>query len=139
MQQSHDALCVAEPDRVPNGGLAEAGGDGLKIAREIYAGAYPKAADLIAPYAPVVDIDIAKLPSPETVSKWTSQEYVAVLRHDQSCPAYDAQFRQFIHVSFKVAAAMGERYTDALKQHREIIARNVTHNLFERHILPLFE
>lgn len=33
---------------------------------------------------------------------------------------------------------MGSRYTDALKNHRESIARNVTHNLLERHILPLF-
>jgi len=119
-------------------GLAEAGGEGLEIAREIYAGAYPKAVDLIAPYAPVVDIDIAKLPTPAEVSGWSSEEFVSVLRHDQSCPAYDPQFRQFIHVSFKVAAQLGSRYTDALKKHRYIIARNVTHNLLNRHILPIF-
>ncbi|MGB8354004.1 MAG: tagaturonate epimerase family protein [Chthoniobacteraceae bacterium] len=119
-------------------GLAEAGGEGLGIAKEIYAGAYPKAVDLIAPYAPVVDIEIAKLPSPEEVAGWSSEKFVSVLRHDQSCPAYDAQFRQFIHVAFKVAAQLGDRYTDALKKHRAIIARNVTHNLLERHILPIF-
>jgi len=119
-------------------GLAEAGGEGLEIAKEIYAGAYPKAVDLIAPYAPVVDIDIAKLPSHEEVAGWSSGKFVSVLRHDQSCAAYDAQFRQFIHVGFKIAAQLGDRYTDALKKHRAIIARNVTHNLLDRHILPIF-
>jgi hypothetical protein len=41
-------------------------------------------------------------------------------------------------VGFKIAAQMGERYTDALKAHREIIAKNVTINLLDRHIKPLF-
>ena len=119
-------------------GLAEAGGEGLQIAKDIYAGAHPRAVDLIAPYGPVVDIDIAKLPTPATVAGWTSDEFVAALRHDQSNAAYDRQFRQFIHVSFKLAAEMGARYTDALKMYREVIARNVTHNLLDRHILPIF-
>jgi len=61
-----------------------------------------------------------------------------VLRHDQTNPDYDLQFRQFIHVSFKIAAQMGTRYTDSLKKHRAIIACNVTHNLLDRHLLPLF-
>jgi hypothetical protein len=119
-------------------GLSEAGEEGLEIAKAIYAGAWPKAAELIAPYAPVVDIDIASLPTPEEVSGWSSQKFVAVLRHDQSNPDYNVQFRQFIHVSFKVAAQMGTRYTDALEKYESVIARNVTHNLFDRHIKPLF-
>lgn len=119
-------------------GLAEAGGEGLQIAKDIYTGALPRAGDLIAPYAPVVDIEVAKLPRPEEVAGWDARKFAAVLRHDPACPDYDRQFRQFIHVSFKVAAGMGARYTDALKKHRESIARNVTHNLFERHIRPLF-
>ena len=119
-------------------GLAEAGGEGLEIAKAIYAGAYPKAVDLIAPYASVVDIGIAELPTPEDVAVWSAEKFVATLRHDQSNPDYNVQFRQFIHVSFKVAAQMGTRYTDALKKFRHVIARNVTHNLLERHIKPLF-
>ncbi|MFZ4681027.1 MAG: tagaturonate epimerase family protein [Terrimicrobiaceae bacterium] len=119
-------------------GLAEAGGEGLQIAKDIYAGAHPKAADLIAPYGPVVDIDVARLPSVAEVQGWTSEKFAATLRHDPSHADYDLQFRQFIHVSFKIAAQMGARYTDALKTHREIIAANVTHNLLNRHILPIF-
>jgi hypothetical protein len=120
-------------------GLAEAGGEGLEIAKEIYAGGYPLAADLIAPYAPVVDIDLAKLPKPEEVTKWTSETFVSMLRHDQSHASYNAQFRQFIHVAFKIAAKLGGRYTGALKQYRETIAYNVNSNLLDRHIIPIFQ
>ena len=33
---------------------------------------------------------------------------------------------------------MGARYTDALKAHEAVIARNVTDNLLHRHLLSLF-
>ena len=119
-------------------GLAEAGGNALDLAKEIYRRALPRFDELIKPYAPVVDVQLQNLPSAETVLGWSSHDYVEALRHDLSCPNYQNQFRQFIHVSFKVAAEIGATYTDALKTHREIIARNVTHNLLERHIRPIF-
>ena len=46
-------------------GLAEAGGDGLALAKEIYAEAFAHREELCAPYATVIDIDPAKLPSPD--------------------------------------------------------------------------
>ena len=119
-------------------GLAESGGEGLEIAKYIYAAALPQAEELIKPYAPVVDIDIPKLPSIETVLSWTSRDFVEALNHDSTCPKYNLQFRQFIHVSFKVAAGMGTRYTDALKVNRDIIGRRVRENLLKKHIEPLF-
>ena len=119
-------------------GLAEAGGEGLRIAKDIYLRALPRFDELVAPYAPVVDIRPAKLPKPEDVEKWTSAQYVSTLRHEQACAGYNADFRQFIHVSFKIAAEMELRYTDGLKAHRDIISRNVKHNILRRHILPLF-
>ena len=45
--------------------------------------------------------------------------------------------RQLLHVSFKVAAKKGDRYLNALKKHEAVIARNVTENLFDRHLKPL--
>ena len=51
--------------------------------------------------------------------------------------SFNPSFRQLLHVSFKVAAQKGTRYLDALKKHEEIVARNVTDNLFERHMKPL--
>jgi hypothetical protein len=119
-------------------GLAESGAEGLEIAREIYAQAHGRFDELIKPYATVVDINPAKLPSPAEVAGWSSQQFCAALRHDPSSPAYNLHFRQLVHVSFKIAAEMGPRYIDALRAHELIIARNVTANLFERHILPIF-
>ena len=119
-------------------GLAEAGGSGLEIAKEIYAQAYAHSEELCAPYATVIDIDPTKLPLPETVNGWTSEQYTSALRHDQSNVAYNPNLRQLLHVGFKVAAKMGDRYLNALEANEETVARNVTTNLFERHIKPVF-
>lgn len=118
-------------------GLAEAGGDGLALAKEIYAKALPQADKLLAPYATVTDIDRANLPTAETVEGWSSEDYTAALRHDPANPAYNRDLRQFLHVSFKVAAQLGETFTNALQEHRAPIARNVHYNLLERHLRPL--
>jgi hypothetical protein len=119
-------------------GLAEAGGDGLELAREIYALAHGRAEELIKPYAPVVDIDVARLPAVRTVNSWSSRRFLDALVHDRSCPDYDPQFRQFIHVAFKVAAGIGEPYARALVTHRGILGRRVRDNLLKNHIEPLF-
>jgi tagaturonate epimerase len=119
-------------------GLAEAGGSGLEIAKEVYAEAFAHAEELCKPYATVIDIDYAKLPSVEEVNGWTSEQYTSALRHDQSNAAYNPSFRQLLHVGFKVAAKMGEKYLNALEANEEVVAKNVTGNLFERHIKPVF-
>ena len=119
-------------------GLAEAGGDGLDLAREIYARALAKKDDLCAPYASVIDIDAARLPSAETVAGWTSGQFVSALRHDPSARGFNPHLRQLVHVGFKVAAQMGDRYLAMLKQCEPTIAKNVTENLYERHLKPLF-
>ncbi len=119
-------------------GLAEAGGTGLEIAKEVYSEAYAHSDELRAPYATVIDIDDAKLPKPEEVNGWTSEQFTSALRHDRTNAAYNPSFRQLLHVGFKVAAKMGDRYLQALEANEEIVGRNVTANLWERHILPLF-
>ena len=119
-------------------GLAEAGGSGLELAKDVYREAYAHADELSAPYATVIDIDRAKLPTPEEVDKWTSEQYTSALRHDQKNPAYNPSFRQLLHVGFKVAAKMGDRYMKELEQHEDVIAKNVTTNLWDRHLKPVF-
>jgi hypothetical protein len=119
-------------------GLAEAGGEGLALAKEIYAKALEKRVALCEPYATVIDIEPAKLPSPETVNGWTSQQFVAALQHDPKNPAFNPHLRQLIHVGFKIAAQMGNRYLDMLIKCEASISRNVTFNLYERHLKPLF-
>jgi hypothetical protein len=118
-------------------GLAEAGGDGLILAKDIYADALEHLDELCAPYATVIDIDRKKLPAKETVNGWTSEQFVSALRHDQKNRAFNPSFRQLLHVGYKIAAKKGDRYLNALKQHEAIIAKNVTENLFERHMKPL--
>jgi hypothetical protein len=118
-------------------GLAEAGGDGLEIAKEIYAYAIEHVDEFCAPYASVIDIDKKKLPPASAVNGWSSKQFTDALRHDQKNPAFNPSFRQLLHVSFKVAAKKGDRYLNALKKHEAIIAKNVTENLFERHMKPL--
>ena len=119
-------------------GLAEAGGDGLALAKEIYAEAFAHSAELCAPYATVIDIDPAKLPSPAEVNQWTSAQFTSALRHDPRSPAYNSSLRQLLHVGFKVAAKMGPRYLGLLEANEAVIAKNVTENLYARHIAPVF-
>ena len=119
-------------------GLAEAGGTGLEIAREVYASAYSRFDELCGPYATVIDIDPGQLPKPETVSAWDGPMVASTLRHDQTCVDYNPHFRQLLHVGYKVASEMGDRYQQALRDHETVIASHVTENLWERHIKRLF-
>jgi hypothetical protein len=119
-------------------GLAEAGGEALHLAQEIYAEAYDHRQALCEPYAAVIDIRVPHLPLPAEVHSWSSAQFVAALRHDQANPSYNRDLRQLLHVGYKIAAAMGDRYLNMLEECQEPISRNVTGNLFERHICPLF-
>jgi tagaturonate epimerase len=119
-------------------GLAEAGGEGLRLAKEIYAEALAHIDELCVPYATVIDIDRSKLPTAATANDWTAEQFVGALRHDQRNPAFNPHLRQLLHVGFKVAARLGRRYLEQLRACEASIARNVTTNLFERHIRPLF-
>lgn len=119
-------------------GLAESDGEGLKMAKEIYVKALADIDALCAPYATVIDIDRAKLPSKEEVLDWTSAQFVNALRHDASNEQYNLHLRQLLHVGYKVAAKMGDRYLEMLKACEPTVAKNVTENLYERHLKPLF-
>jgi len=119
-------------------GLAESDGAGLALAKEIYAEAFRHREELCVPYATVIDIDVQKLPLPEDVGRWSPEQYTAALRHAPRNPAYNSSFRQLLHVGFKVAAKMGRRYLDLLEANEAVIGRNVTQNLYSRHIVPVF-
>jgi tagaturonate epimerase len=119
-------------------GLAEAGGEGLALAKEVYAEALAHREELCAPYATVIDIDPARLPSATEVAGWSSQQFTDALRHDPQNPAYNSSIRQLLHVGFKIAARMGPRYLSQLEAHETVIAKNVTENLYARHIAPVF-
>ncbi len=119
-------------------GLAETGGDGLALAKEIYSEAFAHRDELCAPYATIMDIDSAKLPSTDEVRSWSSEQYTSALRHVPGAAAYNSSFRQLLHVGFKIAAKMGRRYLDLLDVNEAVIAKNVTGNLRDWHIAPVF-
>ena len=119
-------------------GLAEADGEGLSLAKIIYAKALEKKEALCEPYATVININDANLPSAEEVNGWTSTQFTDALRHIQANPGYNADLRQLLHVGFKIAAQLGDTYIQALHDNKEIVAKNVTGNLLDRHMKPLF-
>jgi hypothetical protein len=119
-------------------GLATAGGDGLVIAKEVYANALSRLDELSGPYAAIIDIDAEKLPSPDEVARWDGRRFAAALRHDQSCGLYNSNFRQLLHIGYKIAAEMGQRYLNALAKYEDVIAQSVTENIYQRHVKPIF-
>jgi len=119
-------------------GLAESGGEGLELAKEIYGKALDDIDALCAPYATVIDIDRGQLPTKEEVRNWSSEQFVSALRHNPRCEQYNPHLRQLLHVGYKVAAKMGSRYLDMLEACEATVGKNVTENLYERHLKPLF-
>jgi hypothetical protein len=119
-------------------GLSEAGGDGLALAKEIYEYAVAHVDELCAPYASVIDIHRSKLPAPAAVKGWTGPQLANAIRHIPGHPGFNPHVRQLLHVSFKLAAKAGSRYRDLLRANEEIVGRQVTENIYKRHLLPLF-
>lgn len=119
-------------------GLAESGGAGLELAKEIYREALAHMDELCAPYATVIDIDRRRLPDPVTVAGLSAEQFAAAVRHDPACPDFNPHIRQLLHVGFKIAAKKGGRYLQMVRECNDVIGRNVTSNLFDRHFKPLF-
>jgi tagaturonate epimerase len=118
-------------------GLAISDGDGLALAKEVYAKAYAKMDELCAPYASVIDIKAEQLPSPEVVASWSAEQFRNAVVHNQSCAEYNPSLRQLIHVGYKVAAMKGEVYYSALEKFESNIEKQVFENIFERHMKRL--
>ncbi|SCD22204.1 hypothetical protein PSM36_3420 [Proteiniphilum saccharofermentans] len=119
-------------------GLAVAGGEGLELAKKIYENSYNRQEELCAPYADVINIDGSQLPSVEEVNSWTGEKFANTLRHIPGHPDYNPNFRQLIHVAYKVAAEMGSEYTDLLVKYADVIGRCVEENIYDRHLRRLF-
>lgn len=119
-------------------GLAMADGEALKMAKNIYTEAYSRMDELAGPYATVIDIEKSKLPTPDAVMQWSSDKFANTLRHVPGHADYDPMFRQLIHIGYKVAAELSDRYIAMLEKHKEIVGAQVTENILERHIKRLF-
>ena len=120
-------------------GLAISGDEGLVVAKEIYANALARKDELCAPYADVIDIDDAQLPTSNEVADWTGEKFGNTLRHIPGHPDYNLNFRQLIHVGYKVAAEMGEKYTGLLEKYSDVVGGCVEENIYDRHLVRLFD
>ena len=88
-------------------GLAEAGGDGLALAKEIYAKAYAAREALCEPYTAVIEaIDPGRTPGTiRGVRVDLEKDFTSALRHEPRCPRFrNPSLRQLLHVGFKIAA-----------------------------------
>lgn len=119
-------------------GLAEAGNDALDLAKQIYAKAYEKRDELCKPYANVIDIKEKNLPTIDEVKSWDSKKFADSLRHIPGNKNYNPDFRQLIHVGYKVAASFGQKYVDVINKYSEIVGEQVKTNILERHIRRLW-
>ncbi len=118
-------------------GLIEAGGDGLAMAKTLYAEALDHIDELCAPYATVLDVQREALPAAATVEAWDAPSFRDALLHDSACPRYNPNLRQLMHVAYKLAAKKGGSWFYLLEAHRGIVSRRVTANI-DRHIRLIF-
>ncbi len=119
-------------------GLMLAGSEGLEVAKQIYSKSLDRFDELTFPYATVIDINKNQLPSKQVVNNWSGEEFVAALKHNLSSEKYNPSIRQLLHIGYKIAAEMGPKYINTLEKYESIISKNVTENLFSRHIKPIF-
>ena len=119
-------------------GLALSGNDGLVMAKKIYSEAVSRFDELTRPYFTVIDIQFDELPNPEEVNTWNSRKFSETLRHDQGNPNYNPQFRQLLHVAYKVAAEFGDQFLNQVRASEGIISQLVTENLYFNHLKPIF-
>jgi hypothetical protein len=119
-------------------GLAISSDEGLEVAKEIYTNALARKEELCAPYADVIDINDSQLPTLEEVELWTGEKFANTLRHIPGHPDYNPNFRQLIHVGYKVAAEMGDKYTGLLKKYADVVGGCVEENIYDRHLKRLF-
>ena len=121
-----------------NIGLALADEQALGLAKKIAVAALGRMEELCIPYATVIDINPAKLPTAEQIQSWSGTEYARALRHNPEDGLYNPDFRQLVHVSYKIAAEFGEEYYAALRRNSDVIAAEVQENILDRHIARLF-
>ena len=119
-------------------GLSVSGVEGLLAAKEIYNKAFERREELCAPYADVISINDANLPAPGEVAGWTGEKFAGTLRHIPGHPDYNPDFRQLIHVGYKVASEMGLGYLKLLEKYSQVIGGCVEENIYDRHLKRLF-
>jgi len=121
-----------------NIGLALADAKALELAKKIAISALGRMEELCIPYATVIDINPSNLPTAEQIASWSGDQYARALRHNQQDPLYNPDFRQLVHVSYKIAAEMSSEFYADLERNADVVAQQVKENILDRHIARLF-
>jgi hypothetical protein len=119
-------------------GLAESGGKAFDFVRQIYIDSLEKIDELCAPYADVIDIKVADLPSKGEVLNWDPKKFASSLRHNPGNPGYNSNMRQLIHVAYKLAAHRMDEFYALLDANKKTVSHCVYENIYDRHIRRLF-
>ena len=119
-------------------GLALGDDDGLELAKKITIKALDRIDELTQPYRTVIDIKKENLPPAEKVYQWSGNEFAAAIRHDPQNPYFNPDFRQLLHVAYKIAAEYSNVYVKNVRANERIIGELVTDNLYNKHIRKLF-
>jgi len=113
-------------------------GEGLKLVKEIYKGAYQRFRELTGPYEHVLNIDEQQLPSPSQVVGWSGSDFSEALMNKPESEAYNPSFRQLMHTAYKIAAEKSEQFLPLLKKYEQQTGHYVFENIYNNHLKPLF-
>ncbi len=119
-------------------GIILSGERGYDFAKSIYSQAVGRAEELIGPYAYVTKIDLSNLPGAEIIKTWPAEKFARTIIHDAADQYYNPDLRQFIHLSYKIAAENITEYRELIRGNSGFISGRVTDNIFSYHIKPLF-
>jgi hypothetical protein len=120
-------------------GLSMSEGEGLEFVKEVYRQSLGRIDELCAPYSDVIDIKTSYLPSSAEISTWDGKRFADAIRHNPDNKNYNRNMRQLLHVAYKLAAERIDQFNDLLQENEEIISECVSENLYDRHIVRLFD
>lgn len=120
-------------------GLALSGGESLQFVKDLYVQSLGRIDELCAPYADVIDIKTSHLPSAFEIAGWDNRQFAASIRHDPYNKEYNRNMRQLLHVAYKLAAERMDQFGELVKVNEEIISGCVFENIYERHVVKLFD
>jgi len=87
-----------------------------------------------AVYTPTERVFGVQLPLVQQLKEWSGEKFTNTLRYIPNHPDDNLNFRQLMHIAYKLAAKHGVEHTGALTKNSKIIGEQVTSNIYERYI-----
>jgi hypothetical protein len=119
-------------------GVILSGRKGHEFGISLYKQALKRIDELISPYVYVTRINHSNLPDIKKIDSWSAGEFARAITHNADDEYYNPDLRQFIHLSYKIAAENIGEYRQLVMENPQQIAERVTENIFKNHIAPIF-